>query len=51
MTACSLCDRPLPVDREGDYWCYGCESYVCDEHPSPLITGDHAPEAHEEAVS
>ena len=45
---CSLCGHPLPVGREGDYWCSGCESYVCDDHPAPIILGDHIMEGHNE---
>jgi hypothetical protein len=33
----------------GDYYCYGCKSFVCDDcdHKDPGQIGPHSPEAHD----
>ncbi len=42
---CFLCDGKIPSPTS-DYWCYGCEEHICDEHTGETKFKKHKPEDH-----
>jgi len=43
---CKLCGADIGENETSQLWCYGCRSYICDDHIfSPW--GNHLPEDHD----
>ncbi len=42
---CFLCDNKI-LAPASDYWCYGCEEYICGGHNGNTKFGKHKPEDH-----
>ncbi len=43
---CYLCRNHIPDDEAEEFWCAGCEAYICEEHLDPPGMGPHEPEDH-----
>ncbi len=46
LRSCFLCGKKIPKPIE-DFYCYGCEYYICDDHHGVVFGHGHKPEDHD----